>query len=214
MTTFQTAIFDLDGTLLNTLSDLTDSVNHTLERFGYPPRTEKEIRSFLGSGARYLIARSAPEGVSEECIDEMLQEYLAWYTPHSQIKTAPYEGILQTLDELKRRGVALGVVSNKGDRQVKPLVKAYFPQIDFALGERDGIRRKPHPDSVLEMMTTLSANPETTLYVGDSEVDIQTARNAGIPAVAVTWGFRYEEELSIHNPEHLIHIPEELLSLF
>ncbi|MBQ1965664.1 MAG: HAD family hydrolase [Clostridia bacterium] len=214
MKPFQTAIFDLDGTLLNTLDDLTDSVNHTLATFGYPTKTREEIRNAIGNGARLLIARSLPEGTSEERITELHEAYHQWYSAHSQIKTAPYDGILPLLDELRRRGIQMAVVSNKGDAQVKPLVKSYFPQIDLAVGERKDFGKKPCPDSVLDVMKQLNATPETTLYVGDSEVDVLTAQNAGIPAVAVTWGFRDKELLSSHNPDYLIDTPQELLKLF
>lgn len=208
---FKTAIFDLDGTLLNTLSDLTDSVNHTLAKYGYPLRTEKEIRRFLGCGSKYLIARSLPEGTPTETVEKVHSDYLAWYGPHSQIKTAPYEGIPKLLDALKEQGIKLAVVSNKGDAQVKPLTEKYFPQIDLAVGERSGIRRKPHPDSIFEIMKELNAAPETTIFVGDSEVDMETARNAGITAVAVGWGFRDKEELMPYSPAMFLNHPLDLL---
>ena len=214
MKTFQTAIFDLDGTLLDTLDDLTDSVNHTLATFGYPVKTREEIRNAIGNGARLLIARSLPEGTSEERITEIHEAYHQWYAAHAQVKTAPYDGILPLLDELHRRGIRMAVVSNKGDAQVKPLVASYFPQIDLAMGERKDFGKKPCPDSVLDVMKQLNATPETTLYVGDSEVDVLTAQNAGITAVAVTWGFRDKELLSSHNPDYLIHFPLDLLELF
>ncbi len=214
MKTFQTVIFDLDGTLLDTLDDLTDSVNHTLARFGYPTKTREEIRNAIGNGARLLIARSLPDGADEDRITEIHEAYHQWYSAHSQIKTAPYDGILEVLDSLRKKGIATAVVSNKGDAQVKPLVQAYFPQIDVAFGERKNIAKKPAPDSVLEVMKVFGACPETTLYVGDSEVDILTARNAGITAVAVTWGFRDRELLSAYNPDYLIDTPKQLLELF
>lgn len=211
MLSFKTAIFDLDGTLLNTLADLTDAVNHTLKRHGYPLRTQGEIRRFLGNGSKYLITKSLPENTESETVEQIHEEYLAWYGPHSSIKTAPYEGIPELLDALKERGIDLAVVSNKGDEQVKPLTEKHFPQISLAVGERAGIRRKPHPDSILEIMKELKADPQTTIFVGDSEVDLQTAKNAGILPVAVCWGFRDREELEPYAPVLFLEHPSDLL---
>lgn len=208
---FKTAIFDLDGTLLNTLTDLTDAVNRTLEQFGYPPRTEREIRRFLGNGSLHLITKSLPDEVPEEQIQTVHAQYLTWYHTHSSIKTAPYEGISDLLDELKKQGVNLAVVSNKGDAQVKSLVQTHFPQIPLAVGERPGIRRKPHPDSIFEIMKELNSDPKTTILVGDSEVDLETAHNAGILPVAVAWGFRDKEELIPYNPVRFLEHPLDLL---
>ncbi len=211
MLSFKTAIFDLDGTLLNTLADLTDAVNHTLAQHGYPRRTQKEIRRFLGNGSKYLITKSLPENIPLETVEKIHEEYLAWYGPHSSIKTAPYEGIPELLDALKTQGIGLAVVSNKGDEQVKSLAEKHFPQISIAIGERAGIRRKPHPDSILEVMKELNADPETTIFVGDSEVDLQTAKNTGILPVAVCWGFRDREELEQNSPALLLEHPLDLL---
>ncbi|MBO5213834.1 MAG: HAD family hydrolase [Clostridia bacterium] len=208
---FKTAIFDLDGTLLNTLSDLTDAVNHTLQDFGYPPRTEGEIRRFLGNGSKHLLTKSLPEGTPPEQIETVHAQYLIWYDAHAAIKTAPYEGIPELLDALREQGVSLAVISNKGDAQVKALAKKHFPQISLAVGERPGIRRKPHPDSVFEIMKELNADPDTTLFVGDSEVDLQTAKNAGVIPVAVGWGFREKEELTPYSPKLFLEHPLDLL---
>ncbi len=211
MLSFKTAIFDLDGTLLNTLDDLVDSVNHILAKYGYPLRTESEIRSFLGNGSKSLISRSLPEGTDGETVEKIHTDYLTWYGSHSQIKTAPYEGIPELLDILKENGVKLAVVSNKGDRQVKPMAAKYFPQMDLAVGERPGVRPKPCPDSVFEAMKELNADPQTTIFIGDSEVDMQTARNAGLTAVAVGWGFRDKEELMKYSPDKFLNHPLDLL---
>lgn len=209
---YETVIFDLDGTLLNTLGDLTDSVNHILEKFGYPLRTEGEIRKFLGNGSRDLIARSLPVPMDGEEFERIHDEYLAWYTSHSQIRTAPYEGIPELLKKLNEAGIKTAIVSNKGDRQVQALAAKHFPDVKVVMGERPGIRRKPHPDAILAAMALLSADPATTALVGDSEVDVQTARNAGIGAVAVGWGFRDKEELMRESPDVFINAPGELLS--
>ncbi len=208
---FKTAIFDLDGTLLNTLADLTDAVNHTLNSFGYPPRTEAEIRRFLGNGSLHLITKSLPDEVPEEQIQTVHAQYLTWYHTHSSIKTAPYEGIPEMLNALKENGISMAVISNKGDAQVKSLAKKHFPQIPLAEGERPGIRRKPHPDSVFEIMKELNADPNTTIFVGDSEVDLQTSVNAGVIPVAVGWGFRNKEELMPYSPKLFLEHPLDLL---
>ena len=212
MIPYETIIFDLDGTLLNTLGDLTDAVNHTLRKHGYPLRSEGEIRQFLGDGSRELIARSLPQKVEDADFEKIHDDYLAWYTAHSRIRTAPYEGIPELLNELKKAGVKIAVVSNKGHDQVQDLTAEHFPGMDAVVGERPGIRRKPWPDSVLEVIKTLSADPKTTALVGDSEVDVRTARAAGITAVAVGWGFRDEDVLKKESPDVFINSPMELLS--
>lgn len=208
---FETIIFDLDGTLLNTLSDLTDAVNHMLAENGYPLREEKEIRRFLGNGAKNLIAKSLPQGTDNPTVERCLAEYLAWYGPHAGIKTAPYAGIPELLKGLEDRGVKMAVVSNKGDSQVKTLVKQYFPRISVAIGERVGVRRKPYPDSVTEAIKELNANPVTTVFMGDSEVDAETAKQAGLPFIAAGWGFRDKEELTIYAPALFLDNPADLL---
>ncbi len=211
MLQFKAALFDLDGTLLNTLDDLTDSVNYALDRFGYPLRQPQDIRRFLGNGSKALIRRSLPEGTGEDILAKVHTVYLAWYSAHAQIKTGPYEGIPELLNELKKQDIKIAVLSNKGDGQVKALTKAFFPQADFAAGERPGIPRKPNPESVLEVLRYFSVSPQEAIYVGDSEVDIQTARNAGMTAVAVGWGFRDKEELLAHTPDFLLNHPSDLL---
>ncbi len=208
---FKAAVFDLDGTLLDTLGDLTDAVNHALKAFGFPPRKPEEIRRFLGNGSKALICRSLPEGTDEKTADEVHTLYLAWYTDHAQIKTAPYEGIPELLNRLKETGIKIGVVSNKGDGQVKPLTAKFFPQADIGVGERPGIARKPAPDGVLEVLKILEVSPEDSVYVGDSEVDIKTARNGGMTAVAVGWGYRDKEELLAQSPDLFLEHPLDLL---
>ncbi len=204
-------LFDLDGTLLNTLDDLTDSVNYALTRFGYPLRKPEEIRRFLGNGSKALIGRSLPENIDGGILEEVHAVYLARYTDHAQIKTGPYEGIPELLNELKKQDIKIAVISNKGDEQVKALTSKFFPQADFAAGERPGIPRKPNPQSILEVLDCFQVSPKEAIYVGDSEVDIQTARNAGMRAVAVGWGFRDREELLKHAPDLLLSHPSDLL---
>lgn len=211
---FETILFDLDGTLLNTLTDLTLSVNHVLKDHGYPLRTEKEVRSFLGNGAKHLIRSSLPEGTAEETVEECLTEYLTYYDLHATDNTAPYEGISELIGALHKRGVKIAVLSNKGDRQVKPLVQKYFPEISLALGEREGLRRKPFPDGVEYALKELNASPETAALMGDSEVDGRTAKNAGVAFLAAGWGFRDEDVLMQYDPAVFLEYPSDLLSVW
>ncbi len=182
-------IFDLDGTLLDTLDDLTGAVNYILKMHEYPERTRSEIRDFLGNGAKYLIKCSLPEGVDEDILSEYLREYMEYYNAHSRIETKPYKGVTALLDELQRNGVATVVVSNKPDVAVKALCREYFGElVDFALGDREDIDRKPSADPVKYAMDSVGC--DRAVFVGDSEVDVLTAKNADLPCVCVTWGFR------------------------
>jgi haloacid dehalogenase superfamily, subfamily IA, variant 3 with third motif having DD or ED/haloacid dehalogenase superfamily, subfamily IA, variant 1 with third motif having Dx(3-4)D or Dx(3-4)E len=212
---YQAVIFDLDGTLLNTLEDLRDGVNHALRLQGYQERSLEEVRRFVGNGIWKLIERAVPEGVEEEKREAVFQEFRSYYTSHCRVKTRPYEGIIELLQLLKQKKVAMAIVSNKNDAAVKKLAKYYFSDfIDVAIGEREGIRKKPAPDSVYEAMRLLGAEKGQTVYVGDSDVDRETAANAGLDCVSVTWGFREEEMLKGLNPEYLIRKPEELAGIF
>ena len=181
-------IFDLDGTLLNTLEDLTDAVNVALSQNGYPPRTLEEMRSFVGNGAANMIRRAAPEGVDQKPI---MDAFLAWYGPHCQDKTGPYDGIMEALCELKGE-YPLAVVSNKPDYAVKLMCEAIFPGV-YGVGEQAGVPRKPAPDLLYTAMKQIGV--ETCIYIGDSEVDLETASNAGVPCISVLWGFRTKQEL-------------------
>ena len=195
----QAILFDLDGTLLNTLDDLTSSVNVTLQAHGFPLRRKEEIRN----GSEFLMRSALPEGTKEAVFAACLAEYQAYYKAHMADKTAPYEGILPLLKRLKESGLRLGVVSNKFDTAVKGLCERYFPGcIDAAAGEREaeGIRRKPAPDM-------------DCLYIGDSEVDLQTAKNAGMDCISVCWGFRDAEFLKQAGATQLVHTPKELEKL-
>ena len=207
---YTTVLFDLDGTLLNTIDDLTDAVNRTLARFDLPQRTRGEVRSFVGNGARLLMERAAPE-VTGERFEELLESYKADYDANCRVKTAPYPGVDELLQALKAAGVRTGLISNKPDSAVQPLYEAFFADtIDVAVGEREGIRRKPAPDTVLSAMEQLGAKPGETLYVGDSEVDIQTARNAGVACASVAWGFRNPSFLLAHGAKRLFLSAREL----
>lgn len=184
-------LFDLDGTLLDTLEDLKDATNATLRHFGCPERTLEEIRSFVGNGARNQIRMSLPGREDDPDLDEVLSWYQEYYPRHCQIKTAPYAGILEALKELGEK-YPMAIVSNKPDSAVKILCADYFPGV-YAQGVTDDCPRKPAPDMVLRAMEAIGV--DTCIYVGDSEVDIRTARNAGVPCVSVLWGFRDKEVL-------------------
>lgn len=210
----KTILFDLDGTLLNTLTDLANCVNYALNANQLPQRTTAEIRVFLGNGIRNLIEKSVPQDTSTALTDKVFQAFKAYYLEHSLDFTAPYEGIRELLAILKERGVKMGIISNKVDAAVQQLNRQFFETyMDFAIGEREGVRRKPAPDSLLFAMEALNATAETTLYVGDSEVDYETAKAAHLRCALVTWGFRDESELRTLNADFYINKAEELLEL-
>ena len=196
-------LFDLDGTLLDTLDDLVDSVNYALAQHGHPPRTKDEIRSFIGNGAAVLAKLSTPEG---EDYEPVLRSFQAYYKTHSQIKTGPYAGILEALETI-RGEYPVAVVSNKPDPAVRSLCKDYFGDI-LAMGEHEGCLRKPAPDMLYKAMGQLGV--DKAVYVGDSEVDAVTARNAGVPCVSVLWGFRTEEEIREHGGSIFCTDPRQL----
>lgn len=184
-------ILDLDGTLLDTLEDLTDSVNHALVQFGYPPRTLPEIRRFVGNGAVKLLERALPCTLPQEQFDAFYRCYDAYYTAHGQDKTRPYDGAPELLRELRARGLFTAVLSNKQDKAVRILCAHYFPDLlDMATGPTAERRTKPAPDGVVYIAETLGVRTDEILYVGDSEADVQTGRNAGVKTVAALWGFR------------------------
>lgn len=196
-------LFDLDGTLLDTLDDLADGTNHVLAQFGYPERTIEEVRRFVGNGARRLIQQAVPQGADAEAVLAAFQTY---YSAHCQIKTRPYDGIPEALAALEK-AYPIAIVSNKPDCAVKPLCAQYFPGI-YAQGETDGCPRKPAPDMVYRAMEAIGA--ETCIYVGDSEVDVLTAQNAGVPCVSVLWGFRDRQEIEAAGGSHFCEKPEDL----
>jgi phosphoglycolate phosphatase len=214
---YKAAIFDLDGTLLNTLEDLTDSVNHALATQNLPLRSLDEIRNFVGNGILKLIERAVPSGRDNPAFDEIYDEFRAYYARHCQDKTAPYAGILSLLEEMAAKKIPMAVVSNKADFAVQELIPVYFSNfITVAHGEDEanGIRKKPAPDMVYQAIKELGAVPEETVYVGDSEVDLQTAANSGLDAIAVSWGFRDREFLKKNGAKTMIDKPEELVMYF
>lgn len=208
---YKIAIFDLDGTLLDTLEDLADSTNYIMRSFGYPERTLAEVRNFVGNGIRKLLERSAPNGTSPEEIDRMFELFKEYYGVHCADKTRPYDGIMELLHTLQKQGIKLAVVSNKADYAVKALCKQYFSGIfDEAVGERAGIARKPAPDTVNEVLKNLQMEKSQAVYIGDSEVDVKTAQNAELPCIAVDWGFRSKEVLKEAGAEIIVSTPAEL----
>ena len=208
---YDTVIFDLDGTLLDTLQDLAAAVNYALHQQGYPPRTVQEVCRFVGNGVEKLMRRAVPAGLPEERIMAALAVFKDYYALHNNDATAPYPGIEALLDHLKARGVRMAMVSNKNDPNVKALARLYFPTtISMAVGEGGGVRAKPCPDTVLHVMNTWGCDPSRVLYVGDSDVDIQTARNAGVDCASVCWGFRPEQELRAAGATLLVHTAQEL----
>lgn len=210
---YETVIFDLDGTLLNTLDDLHASTNYALTVHRFPTRTLSEVRSFVGNGIRNLIRLAVPAGSSDEVIDAVHATFDAHYAAHHLDKTAPYPEVTGLVRRLRDRGLNCCVVSNKGDYAVQPLVEHFFPGLfDVVCGERekDGIRRKPWPDTVLACMRTVGSAPHRCVYVGDSEVDLLTAANAGIDCIEVSWGFRDMEFLVEQGARVIVHNAKEL----
>lgn len=209
----KTVIFDLDGTLLNTLDDLADSTNYALSKFGYPTRTIDEVRQFVGNGVAKLIERAIPEGKNNPNFEKCLAIFKENYAQNMYNKTAPYNGIIEMLSNLKSKGIKIAVVSNKFDLAVKELCKKYFEGfIDFAAGENEaqGIKKKPAPDTVISVLNEFNFASEDAVYVGDSDVDIMTAKNSKIPCISVTWGFRDEKFLLENGATILINAPSEI----
>ena len=208
---YSAVLFDLDGTLLDTLGDLHLGVNLELEKHGYPARSMEEIRAAVGNGARQLMRLSLPEGTADAVVEEMLEEYLDWYAVNFCVKAAPYAGVAAVVKALIAKGVKVGIVSNKPDATTKKLGEMFFAGLP-AFGQRDDIPKKPAPEMVWKALEALGADAASAVYVGDSEVDVQTARNAGLPLVAVSWGFRTVEQLLEAGAETIVHTAEELLS--
>ncbi|MBP5736553.1 MAG: HAD-IIIA family hydrolase [Acidaminococcaceae bacterium] len=209
---YKAVIFDLDGTLLDTLTDLAEGTNYALHVNGFPERTLDEIRRFVGNGARKLIERAVPDGQIEAALEQVRQDFNIYYKVHCKDHTGPYPGIMEMLRELARQGYALGVVSNKPDFAVQELIPEYFPDIFASVsGEREGVAKKPAPDLILEAMKNLKADGSEAIYVGDSEVDLEAAANAGIPCISVAWGFKGRKFLEEQNAGTIIETPSEIL---
>lgn len=207
-------IFDLDGTLLDTIADLAVATNHALKQLGYPTHETEVIRTFVGNGINKLLERALPANErTEENVMRMRTHFIPYYDAHNADLSAPYPGIVSLLEALQEKGLQLAVASNKYQEATAKLVEQYFPTISFieVLGQRDGIAVKPDPIIVFDILKKTDVSKEEVLYVGDSGVDMQTAQNAGVDAVAVTWGFRPRTELESFQPKGLIDKAEELL---
>ncbi len=194
---YKAAIFDLDGTLLNTLEDLCDAVNHTMKLYSYPERTLDEVRRFVGNGVDRLITLCVPEHENDPNLAAVIDEYRAYYAAHSEIKTKPYDGVPELIDRLMKTGVKIAIVSNKMHEATVTLCQKYFPQVEVVCGEREreGIRRKPCPDTVIKAAEDLGVSLHDVVYIGDSEVDVKTSENAGVDCISVLWGFRDRDYL-------------------
>lgn len=209
---YQTYVFDLDGTLLDTLGDLAASTNYALAAHGMPTRTVEEVRIFVGNGVKKLMERAVPDGLDNPRFEETYRCFREHYMEHNLDTTAPYPHVVEMLAALKSRGKQLAVVSNKFYAATQELCAHFFgAYIDVAIGERETIRKKPAPDTVLEALRQLGATREGAVYIGDSDVDIETARNCGIPCVSVLWGFRDRDFLLRHGAETLVGSPLDLL---
>lgn len=210
---YDTYIFDLDGTLLDTLDDLCLSVNHALGACGFPLRTRDEVRRFVGNGVRMLMHRAVPDGEANPRFEEALEIFRQHYLVHSLDTTRPYPGIVEMLSRLKARGKHLAVVSNKFDAATKELIAHFFGSlVEVAIGENEaqGVRKKPAPDTVNEALRQLGVGKERAVYVGDSDVDLQTAFNSHLPCISVLWGFRDRDFLAAHGATHFVESPQEI----
>lgn len=213
MRDFKTYIFDLDGTLLSTLNDLASSTNYALRWAGMPERTIEEVRMFVGNGVKLLMERAIPEGVNNPKFEETYAKFREHYMEHNLDTTRPYDGVPELLHELKRRGKHLAIVSNKFYAATQDLAKHFFPDtIEVAIGERENIRKKPAPDTVLEALRQLNVSKEDAVYIGDSDVDIMTAKNCSLPCISVLWGFRDKDFLIEHGGSLFVEKPIEILS--
>ena len=214
MKAYEAVVFDLDGTLLNTLDDLCDSVNYALAKKQYPLRTIDEVRCFVGNGVEKLVLRAVPEGTSNEDAMETLAIFKEHYKDNSQNKTKPYDGIMELLKELKDKEFKMAIVSNKFNDAVKDLNKEFFSEyIEFAYGECETIRKKPNPDAVFKALKDLKVEKHQAVYVGDSDVDIQTAENSGLDCISVSWGFRTRQELEMSGAVSIIDEPMDLMDI-
>lgn len=208
---YDAVIFDLDGTLTDTLEDLKNSVNFAMREFGFPERTTDEVRSFVGNGVKRLIDLSVPENTSDEVSAECLSVFKSFYKDNSLVSTKPYDGIIPMLEKLKKDGVKTAVVTNKMHEAAVDIVNLFFGElIDVTIGQIDGVAQKPQPDGIYSAIEKLGVSKEKSVYVGDSEVDCITAKNAGIPCIGVTWGFRDREILVGNGADFIINFPEEI----
>ena len=211
---YKAVIFDLDGTLLNTLDDLATSMNHALRSFSFPERSREEIRTFVGNGIRMLVRRALPEGTPEETEDKVFSAFHEHYAKHCADKTAPYDGALGTLRALREQGVKVAVISNKAHYATLALCERFFPSlIDVCVGQREGVRTKPAPDAVFEVLASVGAGADEAVFVGDADTDVETAKNAGCDFIGVTWGFRGKKFLIEHGARITVDTFDELYGI-
>ncbi|WP_434510701.1 HAD family hydrolase [Desulfitobacterium sp. AusDCA] len=214
MKKYDTVIFDLDGTLLNSLEDLTDSVNYVLALHDFPRRNITEIRNFVGNGVGRLLELSIPDGLNNMYYEQCISEFRTHYSKNMGNKTRPYDGMMELFRQLSNEKFKMAIVSNKFDTAVKELARDYFRgYIKVAIGESKNVARKPAPDSVIKALEQLGSVADKAVYVGDSEVDVKTAKNAGLTCIGVTWGFRDREVLEREGADYIINKPEELLKV-
>ena len=207
-------IFDMDGTLLDSLTDLQNTLNYCFSKEGFPEKTYQEVRSFVGNGLRKLIERAVPQGTKEEKIDQILEVFKPHYMAHCMDFTAPYEGVVEMLAQLKEAGYKMAIVSNKADEALKHLSEQFFGEyIDVAIGERAGMNKKPAPDLVYLAMEEIGATKENTVYIGDSEVDYQTAVNSGLKCISVLWGFRDKDLLESYGAKCFANTPNDVVKM-
>lgn len=209
----QAVIFDLDGTLLNTLDDLKDALNHALSAHGFPARSLDEVRRFVGNGNLVLVRRGLGAGADEAAVERVYETFLPYYQAHAMDKTAPYPGIPALLDALKAAGVKMAIATNKVHAAALPLCRKFFPQVDVVIGAQEDLRNKPEPDMVRAGLEALGVTEDEAVYIGDTEVDIATARNAGLDCVCVAWGFRSKDEQQAAGGRTFAQSPEEILAL-
>ena len=211
---YKAYIFDLDGTLLDTLLDLANAVNFAMRSKGYPERTLDEVRSFIGNGVKVLIKRAVPEGTSEKDYEEALGNFREYYFGHLSDNTRPYDGMPEVVKAVKAHGCKVAVLSNKTHFAAQAVVKDFFGDIfDIVVGKMDEYPSKPEPESLFYTMQSLGVTPEESIYIGDSDVDVLTAHNAGIPCIGVTWGNRDEDVLLASGAEYIAHTPDEILNI-
>ncbi|WP_315332951.1 HAD family hydrolase [Prevotella nigrescens] len=212
MKEFETYVFDLDGTLLETLKDLAASTNYALRTHNMPEHSIENVRMFVGNGVKKLMERAIPNGIENPQFEDVYATFRQHYLEHNLDTTKPYEGIPELLAELKARGKKLAIVSNKFYAATQELARHFFPDtIEVAIGERENIKKKPAPDTVIEALRQLGASRETAVYIGDSDVDIMTAKNCDMPCVSVLWGFRDKEFLMEHGATFFVEKPCQLL---
>ena len=208
---FNTVIFDLDGTLTDTVEDLKNSVNYALRKFSFPERTSDEIRRFAGNGVARLVALSVPEGTDDETTEAVLEAFRPFYKEHSLDNTAPYDGVIPLVAKLRDAGIKMAVVSNKMHPATVDIVSHFFGDyIKVAIGQSEAVARKPAPDSVFKAAEILGSDLKNAVYIGDSEVDCATAKNSGIPVIGVCWGFRGRKVLEENDADYIVDSPDEI----